>query len=127
MDYSSADWQDAQTYADFLADIKSKSRQEDADHYARHKAIINTKQYVYALKMSDIRLIAKQILKGDYDGFLKVAKNNSYEETIIQGIVIAQVKDIEKQIQYGSKHEQKQHRLYRLESRNDSPPPECDL
>ena len=100
MDYSSADWQDAQTYADFLADIKSKSKQEDAEHYARHKAIINTKQYVYALKMSDIRLIAKQILKGDYDSFLKVAKNNSYEETIIQGIVIAQVKDIEKQIQY---------------------------
>ena len=100
MDYSSANWQDAQTYADFLTDIKSKSRQEGTEHYARHKAIINTKQYVYALKMSDIRLIAKQILKGDYDGFLKAAKNNSYEETIIQGIVIAQERDIEKQIQY---------------------------
>ena len=100
MDYASSDWKNKQAYIDFLADLKSKAKQEDAEHYARHKAIINTKQYVYALKMCDIRNIAKQILKGDYEGFLKIAQNNSYEETIIQGIVIAQIKDIDTQISH---------------------------
>lgn len=100
MDYASADWKSEETYKCFLADLKQKAKQEDAEHYARHKAIINTKQYVYALKMCDIRRIAKEILKGDYEEFLQVAKNESYEETIIQGIVIAQIKDLETQISY---------------------------
>ncbi len=100
MDYSQADWKKEITYQEFLADLKSKSRQENEKDYARHIAILNTKQYVFSLKMSDVRLIAKQILKGDYDGFLSVAKNDSYEETLIQGIVIAQIKDLNKQIEY---------------------------
>lgn len=100
MNYVSADWNNCETYEKFLEDLKGKAKQEDAEHYARHKAIINTKQYVYALKMCDIRNIAKQVLKGDYDTFLKVATNNSYEETLIQGIVIVQIKDIQKQVCY---------------------------
>ena len=100
MDYVSADWKNSQTYKNFLADLKSKAKQEDAEHYARHKAIINTNQYVYALKMCDIRNIAKQILKGDYESFLKFAKNDSYEETLVQGLVIAGIKDLNVQISY---------------------------
>lgn len=100
MNYASADWKSEKTYNNFLADLKQKANQEDAEHYARHKAIINTNQYVYALKMCDIRRIAKEILKGNYEAFLQVAKNDSYEETIIQGIVIAQIKDLEIQISH---------------------------
>ena len=84
MDYLQADWKKEITYQEFLADLKSKAHQENEKDYARHIAIINTKQYVFSLKMRDVRLIAKQILKGDYDGFLSVAKNDSYEETLIQ-------------------------------------------
>ncbi len=100
MDYISADWNKDETYKDFLADIKSKAKQENAEDYKRHVAIINTKQYVYCLKMSDIRNISKQISKGDYECFLKNAKNDSYEETLIQGIVIASIKNLDTQIEY---------------------------
>lgn len=100
MDYEKANWKDRKVYAGFLADLKSKAKQEDAEHYERHKAIINTKQYVYALKMCDIRSIAKQILKGDYVEFLSVAKNDSYEETLIQGLVIAGIKNLNVQVSY---------------------------
>lgn len=84
-------------YAEFLNTLKLKVKDESVSDRQRHIAILNTKQYVYGLRMADIRSLAKSILKSDYMSFLKIAKNDSYEETLIQGLVIAGVKDLEVQ------------------------------
>lgn len=83
------------TYNEFKEKLKSLAKYESDIDRQRHLAIINTKQYVYGLKMSDIRALAKEISKNEPLEFLKYAKNDSYEETLIQGIVIAGIKDLE--------------------------------
>ena len=52
--------------------------------------------------MANIRSVANKIFKAGYDSFLKIGlskdyKCEFYEETLIQGLVIAQIKDIKKQ------------------------------
>lgn len=88
---------DKQRYNDYLAKLKSLAKYETELDRKRHLAIINTKQFVYGLKMCDIRALAKEISKNEPLKFLKIAKNDSYEETLIQGIVIAGVKDLKLQ------------------------------
>lgn len=88
---------DKQRYNDYLAKLKSLAKYETELDRKRHLAIINTKQFVYGLKMCDIRALAKEISKNEPLEFLKVAKNDSYEETLIQGIVIAGIKDLKLQ------------------------------
>lgn len=88
------DWKDAKSYEKFLNLLQSLAKYESAIDRARHIKILNTHQNVYALSMADIRLIAKNISKGDYLGFLKAVKYNSYEEVTIAGIVIALIKDL---------------------------------
>lgn len=90
-------WQNAKSYAEFLSLLQSLSKNESAIDHERHVKILNTKQKVYALSMANIRMIAKNISKGDYTGFLKVVKYNSYEETTIAGLVIALIKDLDVQ------------------------------
>lgn len=84
----------SEDYAEFLEKLKSLAKNESEFDKKRHIAILNTKQYVYGLAMADIRNLAKEILKTDYMSFLKIAKNDSYEETLIQGLVIAGIKDL---------------------------------
>ncbi len=89
-----ADWKNTKSYDKFLNLLQSLAKYESAIDRERHIKILNTHQKVYALSMADIRLIAKNISKGDYIGFLKAVKYNSYEEVTIAGIVIALIKDL---------------------------------
>lgn len=88
---------DEKTYSEFKEKLKSLAKPESEFDRQRHIAIIATKQYVYGLKMCDIHALAKEISKNEPLEFLKLAKNDSYEETLIQGIVIAGIKDLELQ------------------------------
>ena len=104
MDFSGV-IQSEQDYKLFVKYLFSISKNESVEHKARHIAIINTKQNVIAIAMSSIRKTAKKILKNGYDWFLNYSLNNSYhneyyEETLIQGLVIAEIKDLEKQKSY---------------------------
>lgn len=91
------DWQNKKSYDEFLFLLQSLSKNESTIDHERHVKILNTHQKVYALSMSNIRLIAKNISKGDYLNFLKIVKYDSYEETTIAGIVIALIKDLDLQ------------------------------
>ena len=89
-------------YKDFVDYLKSVSKNETVEDKKRHIAILNTKQDVIAIAMSVIRKIAKNIFKNGYDWFLDYGlkqdyKTEFYEETLIQGLVIAEIKDLKNQ------------------------------
>ena len=89
-------------YKNLVDYLKSVSKNETIEDKKRHVAILNTKQEVIAIPMSNIRKIAKKIFKNGYDWFLDYSLKNDYktefyEETLIQGLVIAEIKDLNKQ------------------------------
>ena len=94
--------QNQKDYDLFVEYLKSVSKNETIEDKKRHIAILNTKQDVIAISMANIRKIAKKIFKSGYEQFLKIGlgrdyKIEFYEETLIQGLVIAEIKDISKQ------------------------------
>ena len=94
---------DENSYQEFLTFLKRISKAERIEDYERHVAIINTKQEVISISMANIRKIAKTISKTSADVFLSIAqgrdcKDQVFEETLIEGIVIAQLKDVKEQI-----------------------------
>jgi len=88
----------AEDYVKFVKHLKSLSKNESIEDMARHKAIINTKREVLCMPMASIRKVAKQISAGDIVSFLKFADGESYEEVLICGLVIAEIKDLDLQI-----------------------------
>ncbi|MBQ4541480.1 MAG: DNA alkylation repair protein [Clostridia bacterium] len=88
--------------------LNGVSKNETIEDHKRHIKILNTKQNVIAISMSNIRKFAKQIFKAGYEKFLELSLPNNfhdefYEETLIQGLVIAEIKDLEKQKEYFKK------------------------
>ena len=92
-------------YLDYIEKIKSVSKNESVNDLKRHKSILNTNQEVIGVAMANIRKIAKQIFKGGYESFLEISlqKNKdtqTYEETLIEGLVISQIEKIEQLFGY---------------------------
>lgn len=95
-------------YQNFLNELKSVSKNETIEDHERHVKILNTKQNVIAVEMKTIRQFAHKIFKSGYEKFLELSLSNDlyqefYEETLIQGLVIAEIKDLEKQKDYFKK------------------------
>ena len=95
-------------YQKFLKVLNSVSKNESIEDHERHVKILNTKQQVIAISMANIRKFAKKIFKNGYESFLNISlekdyKSEFYEETLIQGLVIAEIKDLEIQKQYFEK------------------------
>lgn len=91
-----------QTYNVFIDVLKSLSKNESINDYNRHVAIINTSQKIIGISMADIRKLARVILNGDYISFLDYQKNLNkndmyYEETLIEGLVISGIKNLNEQ------------------------------
>ena len=94
-----------QDYDSFLNLLRGFSKNETIEDLARHKAIINTKQEIIGIEMKTIRDIAKQIARLGSHEFLEIARNkvpqtSYYEETLIEGLVIAEIKDLDLQISH---------------------------
>lgn len=92
----------------FVDYLKSVSKNETIEDKQRHINILNTSQNVIAIPMSNIRNIAKKIFKNGYEFYLNYSlkknyKEEFYEDTLIQGLVIAQLKDFNKQKNYLNK------------------------
>jgi len=79
-------------YEEFVTNLESFSDIKYRDFNSR---LITTKYKMLGIKIPVLRKIAKDILKGDYIEFLKVAKSNYFEEVMIKGFVIAGFKDIQ--------------------------------
>lgn len=89
-------------YDKFVKYLIGLSKNEQIKDLERHRAIINTNQEIISIAMKDIRAVAKQIAKTCQFGFLEIAKDKTpqeayYEETLIEGLVIAEIEDLDLQ------------------------------
>lgn len=57
-----------------------------------NQKIVNTKQKVIGVRLPLLRKIAKRIAKGEYEKFLQNDKQNIYELVMLEGLVIASLK-----------------------------------
>jgi len=64
------------------------------------KGILNTDMPVLALKTPMIKDILKEISKGNYFSFLDLNLNKYYENSAINGFLIAQIKDFKTMVKY---------------------------
>lgn len=86
-------------YAGFVQMLENNAKKESVEDFERHRAILNSPRKVICLAMSFVRNVAKQILAGEPLDFLKQDIGETYEEVLIEGLVIAGLKDLDKQIE----------------------------
>ena len=99
------DVQTENDYLHYVEIIKSFSKNETVNDLKRHKAILKTNQDVIGVAMANIRKLAKQVFKGGYKSFLEISlpktkENQTYEETLIEGLVISQIQNQDEQFSY---------------------------
>ncbi|MDC2867431.1 DNA alkylation repair protein [Bacillus sp. BP-3] len=73
----------------------------DTDYQKFSAALIPTINNVLGVRLPELRKIAKKIAKGDWHTYLETAKDEYFEEIMLQGMVIGYVKtDIEELLVY---------------------------
>lgn len=76
-----------QEYQNYLKSIK------DDKYRDFHKKLTPTKYEILGIRVPEQRKIAKNILKTDINSFIQCAKEEYYEEVLIKGLVIANIKE----------------------------------
>jgi 3-methyladenine DNA glycosylase AlkD len=75
-------------FIDYLYSIKDEKYKEF------HSGIcLNCKYEILGIRLPNLRKIAKEISKTNIEEFLKVSNDKYYEEVMIQGLVISDIKD----------------------------------
>lgn len=90
-------------YDNFVDYLKFLSKCESVEDLERHKRIINSEQEIIGISMKNIRKIAQEISRNCMFDYLSMMEmrlkgNCFYEETLIEGLVIAKIKDLDLQI-----------------------------
>lgn len=69
-------------------------QEKDSDKFIDFsKKLIFTKYEMIGIKVPVLRSIAKQISKTDIYSFLEIVRSNTYEEIMLEGLVISYIKD----------------------------------
>ena len=76
-----------QNYIDYLKSLKNDSYKQF------HSKLVTTQYEILGINLPIQRKIAKEISKGNITSFLDVAKATYYEEVLIQGLVLANLKE----------------------------------
>ncbi|MGM9834568.1 MAG: DNA alkylation repair protein [Bacilli bacterium] len=76
-----------QSYLNYLISIKEDKYKEF------HSKLCKTKYKILGIRLPIIRKIAKEIIKTDYKSFFKQITNTYYEEVMIEGLVLASIKE----------------------------------
>jgi len=79
-------------YQLFLTELQ---KQENKKYRDFHSRLTTTRYPILGINVPKCRKIAKQIIKTDIPSFLKQTKDNYYEEVLIEGFVIASIKEEE--------------------------------
>lgn len=86
----------AYTEFDYHLLVKQLSQYSDVKYKQFHSGLAVGSNFLYGVRIPKLREMSKHISGGDWRGFLKIAQDNSYEEIMLQGMVITQAKcDIE--------------------------------
>ncbi len=75
-------------FVDYLISIRDEEYKE-----FHSSLVVNSKYEMIGIRLPEMRKIAKEISKTNYEDFLKVAGEKYYEEVMIQGLVISHIKD----------------------------------
>lgn len=66
-----------------------------------HQRLVPEVENLLGVRVPKLRMLAKEIAKEDWRGYLRAARDDSYEEIVLQGMVIGYAKaDIEEILQY---------------------------
>lgn len=91
-----------ENYKKFLEYLESI---KDEEYKKFHNSLVlNSKYEMIGIRLPSMRKIAKEISKTDIEEFLKYSQNKYYEEVMIQGLVISNVKDEEIFYKYFKSH-----------------------
>jgi 3-methyladenine DNA glycosylase AlkD len=91
-----------ETYKSFVEYLISI---QDMKYKEFHSSLVLNSQYeIIGIRLPIMRDIAKKIAKGNIEEFLTYAQDKYYEEVMIQGLVIAHIKDEELFYKYFKKH-----------------------
>lgn len=91
-----------ENYKKFLEYLESI---KDEEYKKFHSSLVlNSKYEMIGIRLPIMRKIAKEISKTDIEEFLKYSQNKYYEEVMIQGLVISNVKDEEIFYKYFKSH-----------------------
>lgn len=83
-----------QEYLDYLISIGETTYGEFSSK------LTPTKYQLIGIRIPNLRKIAKEIIKGNYQSFLDYSQDKYFEEVLIKGLVIASIKDEEIFIDY---------------------------
>lgn len=64
----------------------------DEKYKAFTQKLVQTDKPILGIQLPKLRVLAKQIVKGDWYGYLREVQDNYYEEVMLQGIVIGAAK-----------------------------------
>lgn len=65
----------------------------DEEYCKFHSRIVPGIGWLYGVRMPKLKLIAKEILREDPEGFLSVCRGTSYEEDMLRGLVLGGLRD----------------------------------
>lgn len=85
-------------YQEFVQYLETQKENEKFIKFS--KKLIFTKYKMIGIKVPVLRRMAKEINQTDILSFLEVSKDNTYEEVMLQGIVISYIKDIDISLKY---------------------------
>ena len=80
------------TAADYDALKQSLHDAKDEGYRAFHGGLLPDTEDLLGVRTPALRQMAKQLLRGDYRGFLALARDDTYEERMLQGLVISDEK-----------------------------------
>lgn len=91
-----------ENYKKFVEYLKSINDEEYKKFHS--SLVLNSKYEMIGIRLPIMRKIAKEISKTKIEEFLKYSQNNYYEEIMIQGLVISNIKDEEIFYKYFKEH-----------------------
>lgn len=86
-------------YVNYLKSIKDEKYQE-----FHQNLVLNSKYQILGIRLPIMRKIAKEIAKNNAIDFLNIVEDKYYEEVMIEGLVIASLKDEETFYKYHQKY-----------------------
>lgn len=76
-------------YQEFINYLQSLG---DTKYLSFHQKLLNDNLNLIGIRTPILKNIAKEIVKGNYQEFLKINKHNFYEEIVIHGLIIGYLK-----------------------------------
>ena len=87
----------AERYQNYIAELKS---QGDAKYREFTEKIVSTKYPIIGLRMPFLKKEAKKISRDDPESFLSCVRFDTYEEVLLEALVIANITDLDTYLSY---------------------------